>query len=53
MLMSNNDGEKGFKLVFETNYPRMLRFAMEYVGDRFEAENIVQDVFLRLWEKWA
>jgi RNA polymerase sigma-70 factor (ECF subfamily) len=45
------DGENGFKMVFETFYPRLLRFANEYVGDRFEAENILQDVFLKLWEK--
>jgi RNA polymerase sigma-70 factor (ECF subfamily) len=47
------DGEKGFKKVFETFYPRLLRFANEYVCDRFEAENILQDVFLKLWEKRA
>ena len=51
--MMNLTGDKGFKLVFETFYPRMLRFAEAYVGDRFEAENIVQDVFLKLWEKRA
>ena len=52
-MMSLVDGEKGFKVVFETFYPRLLRFAKEYVVDRFEAENILQDVFLRLWEKRA
>ena len=52
-MMSLVDGEKGFKVAFETYYPRLLRFAEAYVGDRFEAENIVQDVFLRLWEKRA
>ena len=53
MKMNALDGEKGFKLVFETYYPRLLRFANAYVDDRFEAENIVQDVFLKLWEKRA
>ena len=53
MKMNALDGEKGFKLVFETYYPRLLRFANTYVDDRFEAENIVQDVFLKLWEKRA
>lgn len=47
------DGENGFKMVFETFYPRLLRFANEYVGDRFEAEDILQEVFLKLWEKRA
>ncbi len=45
------NGEKGFKRVFESYYPRLLRFAKEYVGDRHEAENILQNVFLTLWEK--
>jgi len=43
--------EKGFKQVFESFYPRLLRFAIEYVKDKREAENILQDVFLTLWEK--
>jgi len=43
------DGEDGFKQIFETWYPRLLRFAKEYVGD--EAEDILQNVFLKLWEK--
>ena len=47
------DSNKGFKAVFETFYPRLLRFAEAYVGDRFEAGDILQDVFLRLWEKRA
>ena len=45
--------EKGFKQIFETYYPRLLRFAMEYIGDRHEAENILQNVFMKLWEKRA
>jgi len=45
------DGEEGFKLIFETYYPRLLRFAKEYVGDWHDAEDILQNVFLKLWEK--
>jgi len=45
--------EKGFKQIFETYYPRLLRFAGEYTGNRHEAENILQNVFLKLWEKRA
>jgi RNA polymerase sigma-70 factor (ECF subfamily) len=45
------DVEKDFKQAFDTFYPRLLRFANGYVCNRFEAENIVQDVFLKLWEK--
>ena len=43
--------EEGFKLIFDTYYPRFLRFAKEYVGDRHEAEDILQNVFVKLWEK--
>ena len=46
-------GEQEFKQTFNLYYPRLLRFAKEYVGDKYEAENIVQDVFLKLWEKRA
>ena len=44
--------EKGFKRIFETLYPRLFRFAREYVGDSV-AEDILQNVFLKLWEKRA
>ena len=39
-----------FKQVYVTHYFKMKRFAKEYVLIEEEAENIVQDVFLRLWE---
>jgi len=44
-------GEKGFKQIFETYYLRLVRFAGEYTGDKHEAEDIVQNVFLKLLEK--
>ena len=47
------NGEQEFKQIFNSYYPRLLRFAKEYVGDKYEAENIMQDVFLKLWEKRA
>lgn len=34
-----------------TYYPRMIRFARQYVLLEEDAENIVQDIFLILWEK--
>jgi len=47
---NENITEKGFKRIFETFYPRLLRFAKEYVGES-AAEDILQNVFLKLWEK--
>ena len=42
-----------FKQVYVTHYSKMKRFAQEYVMSEADAENIVQDVFLELWEKRA
>jgi RNA polymerase sigma-70 factor (ECF subfamily) len=39
-----------FKQVYVTHYSKMKRFAKEYVLIEEEAENIVQDVFIQLWE---
>jgi RNA polymerase sigma-70 factor (ECF subfamily) len=49
--MFSPDREREFKQLFETFYPRLLRFANEYVGSTHDAEDIVQNVFLKLWEK--
>lgn len=40
-----------FDRVYVTYYARMYRFAKEYVVFDEDAENIVQDVFVLLWEK--
>jgi RNA polymerase sigma-70 factor (ECF subfamily) len=40
-----------FDTVYVTYYPRMIRFAKEYVLQKEDAENIVQDIFVMLWEK--
>ena len=40
-----------FDKIYVLYYSRMFRFAKEYVLFDEEAENIVQDVFLLLWEK--
>ena len=39
-----------FKQVYVTHYSKMKRFAKEFVLIEEDAENIVQDVFLHLWE---
>lgn len=40
-----------FENIYVTYYSRMKRFAQEYVISEEDAENIVQDVFLDLWEQ--
>ena len=43
--------QNNFDRIYVTYYSRMLRFAKEYVLFEEDAENVVQDVFLLLWEK--
>ena len=45
------DFEKDFDKIYVSYYPRLIRFAREYVVLEEDAENIVQDIFLFLWEK--
>lgn len=40
-----------FKEVYLSSYARMKRFAMQYVIYEEDAENIVQDIFIDIWEK--
>jgi len=48
-MFENND----FGKVYVAHFSKMKRFAQEYVSSEEDAENIVQDVFLELWEKRA
>ena len=43
--------ERTFEEIYLSYFPRLLRFAREYVAVEEDAENIVQDVFLTLWER--
>ena len=46
-----NLNDLDFKRVYIAQYSKLKRFAKEYVIMEEDAENIVQDVFLDLWEK--
>ena len=41
-----------FEEIYEAYFAKMKRFSKEYVLSDEDAENIVHDVFLDLWEKW-
>jgi RNA polymerase sigma-70 factor (ECF subfamily) len=41
-----------FSNTYVIYYPRLVRFSQTYVSSQQDAENIVQDVFLHLWEHW-
>jgi len=43
--------EKNFEEIYLTYFSRLKYFAKEYILSEEEAENIVQDVFMEVWEK--
>ena len=45
--------QDAFRIVFNKYYEGLFRFALSYAGDRYVAENMVQDSFILLWEKHA
>ncbi len=52
ILSALSDGStKAFDALFLAYYPKVLQFVMRFCGDKQEAENIVQDLFMKLWIK--
>ena len=45
-----NDNESSFKIFFNYYFPRFLRIAHFYVNNNEVAEEIVMDVFAKLWK---
>ena len=43
--------EKAFEQVMETYYKKLLIYAYSFTNDYPQAQDIVQNVFLRLWER--
>ncbi len=43
--------EQAFASLFRLLYDRLLRFCMQYVHSREAAEEVVSDVFVKVWEK--
>ena len=39
-----------FSQIYQIYFPKLVRFAREYVISTEDAENIVQDIFMYLWE---
>ena len=49
-LLKSRD-EQAFNWVYERYYPKMFRLAMKYLKDETEAQDVVQDVFITLYER--
>jgi RNA polymerase sigma-70 factor (ECF subfamily) len=39
------------EVIFKEHHAHCLAFALHYTGDAHDAEEVIQQVFLRLWEK--
>ena len=44
------DEEKMFELVFKAYFPRLKAFSLKFISDSEVAEDIIQDVFTKIWE---
>jgi RNA polymerase sigma-70 factor (family 1) len=51
ILLNTDSLRDNFDKIYILYYSRMHRFAKEYVLSNEDAENIVQDVFMLLWER--
>ncbi len=48
-ILDNNFGN--FEKIFQENFSSLVRFAMTIVDSQEVAEDIVQDIFIKIWEK--
>lgn len=46
-----NGNEHTFEILFKNYYPYLCHFASQFLTDDIAAEEVVQDIFVKLWEK--
>ncbi|MAB57367.1 MAG: RNA polymerase subunit sigma-70 [Aequorivita sp.] len=49
--LSHPKNLEGYKSLFETLYPPLCLFANRYLNDMDASKDIVQEVFIKIWEK--
>jgi RNA polymerase sigma-70 factor (ECF subfamily) len=52
LLRKESTKEKEFTFIYQSNYKKLLLFCIKFVKSRELAEEIVQDSFITLWEKF-
>ncbi len=45
------DDERMFEFIFKAYFPRLMAFSLKFIPDRSAAEDIIQEVFLKVWLK--
>lgn len=48
--VAENDDQSSFQLIFRHFFPGLLSFAESYMKNKMLAEEVVEDVFIKLWE---
>ena len=51
--MKNSDKNTAFDTLFNRQYAGLCVYAESFIGDKQAAEDLVQDVFVNIWEKKA
>ncbi|RTL60859.1 MAG: RNA polymerase sigma-70 factor [Sphingobacteriales bacterium] len=51
MTAENENLHERFRLIFQQHYNNLCNYAFSFVKDRNTSEDIVQEVFVRIWEK--
>ncbi|MEM8965755.1 MAG: RNA polymerase sigma-70 factor [Bacteroidota bacterium] len=46
-----HDDYQAFEKIFKSTYGDLLRYAMSFTSDKGEAENVVSEVFYKLWKQ--
>ncbi len=49
-LMKKDDA-KAFKIIFDTFYKRLYTFSFNYVSESYAAEEVIENVFFKLWKE--
>ena len=50
--VTSDEAQEGFEAFFRAEHARLLRALFIVTGDRQEAEDLMQEAFLSLWERW-
>ncbi|NGM62134.1 RNA polymerase sigma-70 factor [Sphingobacterium sp. SGG-5] len=46
-----NGNNEAFEYIFKSYYPRLQRYAARFIDDQAVVEDIIQECFIRFWEK--
>jgi RNA polymerase sigma-70 factor (ECF subfamily) len=49
----SSGGRDGFEVFYEATYRRLAVQLHAYLGDRAEAEDVVQEAYIRAWQRWS